>query len=162
LEKNVQPTVVKYGQLIILKHKVTNHNLHSHSLTYSGGSKQQQITAIASSLSNSDDHFQVLGSKNESSSQIASGAIIKLKHITTNAYLHSHSSFKSPITKQQEVTGYADDDSNNNWRVVCSTEYWTVDSYVRLIHVNTNAALHSHNCLSRKYSTRGDCICWTR
>lgn len=85
------------------------------------------------------------------------GSIIRLTHLATQTNLHSHG-VKSPLSKQQEVTGFgqgdAKGDAGDNWRVECSGKHWKKGASVRLQHVDTGAYLggsrqatfNSNNC----------------
>lgn len=66
----------------------------------------------------------------------------------TRRNLHSHGGIPSPCTRQQEVTcfgSWGNGDSNDNWRVeIGGGGAVGVGRRMRLIHANTNHALHSH------------------
>mmetsp|Transcript_29537 Transcript_29537/g.94745 ORF Transcript_29537/g.94745 Transcript_29537/m.94745 type:complete len:97 (-) Transcript_29537:72-362(-) len=54
----------------------------------------------------------------------------------------------SPITGNQEVSGYGDDsnsDSGDNWRVEVDGAAWVQDQKVRFQHVDTSAYLNTHD-----------------
>jgi dolichyl-phosphate-mannose--protein O-mannosyl transferase len=76
------------------------------------------------------------------------GDVIRLEHLNTHVNLHSHRNYPSPITGQQEVTGFGhaeNGDGHDNWRVeVYCRGIWYVGRKIKLIHVDTNHALHSH------------------
>ncbi|MEW5939459.1 MAG: MIR domain-containing protein [Chloroflexota bacterium] len=144
---------VQYGAVIKLIHEETSLCLHSHNYNYQhpGSSKQQQITAFGGS--NEDDYWKIKGPHNFLESYkmgefVQHGDIIRLEHTTSRKNLHSHGNIPSPITGQQEVTGFGKDgigDINDNWRVdVEGGGTWNEGTKVRLIHQQTNAALHSH------------------
>ena len=75
---------------------------------------------------------------------MACGTVIRLTHQDTLRNLHSHAS-ESALSRQQEVTGYGTGDGKgdggDNWKVECSTKYWTRGSPVRLQHVDTGKYL---------------------
>jgi dolichyl-phosphate-mannose--protein O-mannosyl transferase len=138
--------------------------LHSHALNYGhpGTSGQQQVTAFGGYDDN--DLWRVKGphGQPESSRQgqaVQHGEIVRLEHISTRRNLHSHGGIPSPVTGQQEVTGFGSNgigDSNDNWRVeVEGGGWWTPGKRVRLIHANTNHALHSHSGFSHPSWTAG-------
>lgn len=139
---------VKYGDRIRLIHVNTKKALHSHAINYkhSGSSGQQQVTCFGGNDSN-DLWIVCIGSlinsEEPANQKIKNGSIVALRHLITGAKLHSHSGFPSPITKQQEVTCFQGEDTNNNWRLECAS-CWKKGEQIRLIHVNTNHALHSH------------------
>lgn len=142
-----------YGSTIKLLHLETTRNLHSHSHNYghSGTSGQQQVTAFEGADDNDwwvvkVPHGQPDGSR--AGQPVRDGDIIRLEHALTRRNLHSHHGIPSPVTRQQEVTCYGNNgigDDNDNWRVEIEGG-GSLDSNkrVRLIHVNTNYALHSH------------------
>lgn len=135
-----QPGLV-YGSFVSLQHVVTGKFLHSHPVNYPAGSRQQQVTCFAGD--NDENAWLVKAAHGEwctRGNPVRNGDIIRIQHMTTGRNLHSHG-IPSPVTGQQEVSGYGDDgagDSNDNWRV----EY--EGNRFRLIHVNSNHALHSH------------------
>ncbi len=75
-----------------------------------------------------------------------SGDIIRLTHLQTKKYLHSHL-HQSPLTKQQEVSAYGDGegDTGDNWKIeVLGKEMWEREGKVRLVHVDTGKYLSSN------------------
>jgi len=81
--------------------------------------------------------------------------IIKLKHFSTGHGLHSHLvKYKHDQTSgQQQVTAYAEADSNDNWVIKGphgESEYYREgksvkhSDIIRLEHANTRKNLHSH------------------
>lgn len=145
---------VRYGSVIKLNHDVTGLTLHSHSRNYEhpGSSGQQQVTAFMGS--NEDDLWLVKGPHNfpdnyNVGEAVLQDDIIRLEHVNTERNLHSHSDAPSPVSGQQEVTGYGKGgtgDTNDNWRV--DLEYkgvWRQGDRVRFIHQQTDVALHSHS-----------------
>lgn len=153
--------VIRYRDIVRLIHRSTGQALHSHNLSYShpGTSGQQQITCYAGADSN--DYWIIKaphghGELNKKGMPIQDGAIVRLEHRNTRRNLHSHPGTESPVTKQQEVTGYGMDgvgDTNDNWRVSLQNDReWKFGTPVRLIHVNTGAALHSHPTAPEEYT----------
>jgi dolichyl-phosphate-mannose--protein O-mannosyl transferase len=144
--------VVTYGTKLRLQHHVTDRWLHSHFdlYTHPGSSGQQVVVAVESKSSRNE--WVVKGPHAESLLQrtgqaVHDGAIIRLDHVDSRRNLHSHVA-PSPATGQQEVTCYGENGVGNpddNWRLeVEGGAEWTTEKRIRLIHVNTNAALHSH------------------
>lgn len=90
---------------------------------------------------------------------IQHGDVIRLQHVLTGLNLHSHPGHPSPSSGQQEVTCYGPGgvgDSNDNWRVeLDGPGFWSSGTRLRLIHVNTGHALHSHLGHSEPVSTAG-------
>jgi len=153
-----------YGATVKLSHLLTTATLHSHLLNYShpGTSGQQQVTAYAGYDDN--DLWRVKGPDGQPSTYKAGqpvqhGDTIRLEHVLTARNLHSHAGIPSPITRQQEVTGYGQSgvgDGNDNWRIeIDGGGSWDDGKRVRLIHVLTNAALHSHSGFSHPSWTAG-------
>ena len=99
---------------------------------------------------------------------VKNGDVIRLQHKETRRNLHSHFYCPSPVTAQQEVTAFEKHVGNeeDNWQVQLTeytSEYKDLDfGFIRLkwrlfkrrplyrghklklIHVKTNCALHSH------------------
>lgn len=157
-------TAVRLGVTIKVRHWVTGRALHSHPLVYGhpGTSGQQQVTCFAGSDDN--DLWLVNGPDGQPSGQgagqsVQHGDVIRLEHVLTRRNLHSHGGFPSPVTRQQEVTCFGQSgagDANDNWRVeVDGGRAWQAGSRVRLVHVPTNAALHSHQGFSHPQWTSG-------
>lgn len=118
---------------------------------------------------------------------VRNGDIIRLWHRKTKSHLHSHSNNPSPITSQQEVTVFdnVNGDNNDNWQVqlfrrdtrdkvftinmnfVLFKLLWQVryrncqvlhfGDQLRLIHVKTGKALHSHYESDNKYANEYTC-----
>ncbi|WP_338786163.1 MIR domain-containing protein [Metabacillus sp. FJAT-53654] len=146
-------TVVRYGQTIKVSHLMTGLTLHSHALNYGhgGSSGQQQITCFRGADDN--DLWRIKGPDGTDANYkinevVKHGDVIRLEHVLTKRNLHSHSGHPSPVTGQQEVTCFGSDgqgDNNDNWRVeFVGGGLWSAQRRVRLVHQNTNHALHSH------------------
>lgn len=149
-----------YGDIVKIKHVLTNTHLHSHAIHYShnGSSGQQQVTAFGGS---DDNDYWVIKRRhgdNRRGGLVQHGDIIRLEHLNTRSHLHSHLGWPSPLSNQQEVTCYPNGDDNDNWKVeIEGGGEWNVSrrQRVRLIHVNTNYALHSHQGWSSPTLTAG-------
>ncbi|KAI8879005.1 hypothetical protein K501DRAFT_336375 [Backusella circina FSU 941] len=159
-----RPTeIVTYGCHISLKHNMTGRFLTSQEgRRYVGGSEQQ--AAFAGSWEADDDSTWIVmpghDGEGERGNDVNFGDVVRLKHFTTRANLHSHPDIASPVTEQQEVTCFGNDhesDRNDEWVV----ERWTLDEeqsddydeddptwYVGrsflLRHRDTGLVLHSH------------------
>jgi C1A family cysteine protease len=155
---------VRFGAVMKLRHAVTGCALHSHAINYShpGSSGQQQVTCFEGADAN--DYWLFKGPDGQPEDfqfgqPIQHGATIRLQHLATGRNLHSHAGFPSPVTFQQEVTGYGTagiGDANDNWQVeVDGGGPWVTGRAVRLIHLGTNAALHSHAGFSNPAWTAG-------
>uniref|UniRef100_A0A8R1HXA6 MIR domain-containing protein n=1 Tax=Caenorhabditis japonica TaxID=281687 RepID=A0A8R1HXA6_CAEJA len=120
--------------------------LHSHDVKYGSGSGQQSVTAVK----NSDDinsHWQIFPALNSNCNRgdvIKCGDKIRLKHLTTATFLHSHH-FTAPLSKNnQEVSAFgseAESDSGDNWTVLCHGDEWVESEQFKLRHVVTGAYL---------------------
>ena len=154
-------SVASYGRIFKMSHVLTANTLHSHSFNYGqpGTSGQQQVTAFASYDDN--DLWRVLGPAGEprSGQLVQHGDTFRLEHVLTGRMLHSHPGFPSPVTGQQEVTCFNTNvvsDSNDNWRIeIDGGGAWEIGKRARLIHNNTNRALHSHAGFSHPQWTMG-------
>ena len=155
---------LKYEDTIKLGHLWTGRTLHSHALNYGHPhtSGQQQVTAFEGADDN--DLWRVNGPDGQAEDYRAGqpvrhGDIVRLQHALTGKNLHSHGGFPSPVTGQQEVTCFGENgigDGNDNWRVeVEGGGTWDAGKRMRLIHVNTDHALHSHEGFSHPEWTTG-------
>ena len=68
-------------------------------------------------------------------------SIVRLIHIATRRYLHSHD-FASPLSHNQEVSAFGENgvsDEGDRWKVVCTSrnDYWLRKDGIRLQHVTT-------------------------
>lgn len=89
------------------------------------------------------------------------GSTIRLQHLTTKKYLHSHL-FSSPLSGNQEVSAFGENgivyriilisiiitistpgvgDTGDHWKVVCDADFWERDDSVVLKHVDSGAFL---------------------
>ena len=155
---------INYRDVIKLIHKQTGSSLHSHNITcsHNNSSRQQQVTAFAGADPN--DYWIVkkahgCGEFEGKGSPVTNRDIIRLEHRSTRKNLHSHKSVPSPLTGQQEVTAYGIDgigDENDNWRIdVENGGKWRENVAIRLIHVRSGCALHSHAGHSHPQFTAG-------
>jgi hypothetical protein len=154
--------VVHYGEEVRLRHLYSYRTLHSHDLPYQhrGTSGQQQVTCFAGADAN--DLFRVKAPHGaapglRNGDVVSNGDVIRLEHSTTRRNLHSHAGVPSPVSRQQEVTCFGQDgegDDNDNWRLE-GPQQWTYGAPMRLIHLNTDQALHSHLGLSDERNTAG-------
>lgn len=149
-------TPVTFYSIIKLRHAVTKYYLHSHEIQYGSGSGQQSVTAVPSQ-SDPNSYWIVLPpfkSKSESVNNeeytpgtiVKSGTTIRLKHVNTGLFLHSHK-HRSPITGQQEVSCLDPQNTGDNWILHLESDKngnWNKGDKVRLLHADTNMYLHSH------------------
>ncbi|KAK1363992.1 stromal cell-derived factor 2-like protein [Heracleum sosnowskyi] len=142
---------ITYGSVIKLMHEKTRFRLHSHDVPYGSGSGQQSVTGFPN-VDDSNSYWIVKRIPESSAKQgeeIKSGTIIRLQHMRTRKWLHSHLHM-SPISGNLEVSGFGDDnnsDTGDYWRLEIegSGKSWKQDQKVRLRHVDTGGYLHSHN-----------------
>jgi len=91
---------------------------------------------------------------------IKCGEIIRLTHLETQVNLHSHE-VKSPLSRQQEVSGFGQGDGNgdngDDWKVVCSTNsgYWRREAKVHLQHVETGKYLGASSTVKFNHQNCG-------
>lgn len=73
---------------------------------------------------------------------------LRLEHVSSGRNLHSHGDRQAPINAQGEVTAFGTrgiGDSNDNWTIEAKDTEGLGGQKIRLIHVNTQGALHSHS-----------------
>ena len=115
---------------------------------YGSGSQQQSVTAHpaaddTNSLWTVKAGFGYPACKH--GDVIKSGDVIRLQHVNTKKYLHSHL-HRSPLSQNQEVSAYGSSDqsdSGDNW-IVEGAAKWLRGAKLRLKHKDTGAYLHSH------------------
>lgn len=147
--------VVRYGVPIKLVHIATEKTLHSHLINYPTGSHQQEVTCFHERDDN--DWWIIKGPDGNGRFNCPIGglvlnhSIVRLEHMLTGRNLHSHNGFHSPATHQGEVTAYGEfgiGDANDNWRLEIHDRQpgmpWRINEKIRLVHIATNHALHSH------------------
>ncbi|KAL8138709.1 hypothetical protein V2J09_004710 [Rumex salicifolius] len=146
---------VTYGSVIKLMHEKTKFRLHSHDVPYGSGSGQQSVTCFPSG-DDANSYWIVKPLPDSSEKQgdaIKIGSVIRLHHMKTRKWLHSHL-HASPISGNMEVScfgGETESDTGDHWRIQIegSGKTWRQDQRIRLQHVDTGGYLHSHN---KKYS----------
>eukprot|EP00055_Hartaetosiga_balthica_P007642 m.26617 g.26617 ORF g.26617 m.26617 type:complete len:230 (+) comp5870_c1_seq1:749-1438(+) len=135
------------GSTVKLKHTASKFLLHSQDVAYGSGSGQQSVTTKKDEQ-DSFDFWQIKGTEEKEcprAEKIRCGSTIRLFHVRTQRWLHSHN-FKSPLSQNQEVSAYGDSnqsDSGDNWKLECSGTYWKKGSDVMFKHVDTGFYLHS-------------------
>ncbi|KAJ9559513.1 hypothetical protein OSB04_004673 [Centaurea solstitialis] len=146
---------ITYGSVLKLMHEKTRFRLHSHDVPYGSGSGQQSVTGFPN-VDDANSYWIVRPMPETSAKQgdsIKSGAIIRLQHMKTRRWLHSHL-HASPISGNLEVSCFGDDnnsDTGDYWRLEIegSGKTWRQDQRIRLRHVDTSGYLHSHD---KKYN----------
>ncbi|WRX34894.1 MIR motif - like 1 [Theobroma cacao] len=100
-----QNVEITYGTILKLMHEKTKFRLHSHDVPYGSGSGQQSITSFPN-VDDSNSYWIVRPMPDTSTKQgetIPSGTIIRLQHMRTRKWLHSHL-HASPISGNLEVS----------------------------------------------------------
>lgn len=127
----------------------TGAHLHSHSLAWGTGSRQQSVTAVHD---DDDPNSMWLVKEAHGATACQRGAVvpcgstIRLEHAHTGRNLHSHL-VAAPVTGNQEVSGFGEagvGDHGDNWSVTCMASgaaNWMRGDPVRLKHVDTGAVL---------------------
>jgi len=137
---------VSTGDTVKLSHVWTGLTLHSHDRAYvhPGSDGLQQVTAFGGADDN--DRWLLVGTAGTpAGTDLRDGSVIRLRHVSTGRWLRSASGVPSPLSHQQEVSASDIADDQADWRVeVIDDRPWTAGARVRLVHVATNAALHSH------------------
>lgn len=101
---------VTCGSVLKLLNVAYNMRLHSHDVKYGTGSGQQSVTATEIQ-EDVNSHWVIkakTGRQCERGEPVSCGDIIRLQHVTTKKNLHSHH-FQSPLSGNQEVSAYGDD-----------------------------------------------------
>ncbi|KAL7196336.1 hypothetical protein ACSBR1_036360 [Camellia fascicularis] len=146
---------ITYGTVLKLMHEKTKVRLHSHEVPYGSGSGQQSVTGFPV-VDDSNSYWIVRPQPETSAKQgdvIKSGTIIRLQHMRTQRWLHSHL-YASPISGNLEVScfgGNTESDTGDYWSLLIegSGKTWKQDQRIRLQHVDTGGYLHSHD---KKYT----------
>ncbi|RWW07813.1 hypothetical protein GW17_00028787, partial [Ensete ventricosum] len=139
-----KPYIITYGSVIKLMHERTKFRLHSHDVPYGSGSGQQSVTGFPN-VDDSNSYWIVKSSPDSSAKQgdaIPNGTIIRLQHMRTRKWLHSHL-HASPITGNLEVSiiyyvscfgGDGKSDTGDFWRLELPQSYKT--SHMQLISLH--------------------------
>ena len=149
---------VTCGSAIKLTHASTKVKLHSHGIGYGSGSGQQSVTGFPES-NDPGGYWQVFGTKDEPCERgedITDGRLIRLQHLQTRKWLHSHAAHRSPLTNNQEVSAHGDEDNSDagdEWKFEVADgnkgdkagPVWKKDQKVRLQHRQTKAFLSCSN-----------------
>ncbi|KAK9666512.1 hypothetical protein RND81_14G190000 [Saponaria officinalis] len=142
---------VTYGSVIKLMHEKTKYRLHSHDVPYGSGSGQQSVTGFPN-VDDSNSYWVVKpvpGTSSKQGDTIKKGAIVRLQHMKTRKWLHSHL-HASPISGNLEVScfgGENNSDTGDHWKLEIEGKgnVWRQDQKIRLQHVDTGGYLHSHD-----------------
>ena len=162
---------VVYGSTITLRHRASpSLYLHSHALAWPGGSKQQQVTGYGFADQNNNWIIkETLGKAKQEGSLVYSGDLVRLQHVPTGRFLHSHYEEPPESNKEhhREVSCYGGDnfsDSNDSWRIELVDGNGNVvpnssrqpinaiNSTFRLFHPGANCSLSSFAKKLPKYA----------
>ncbi|KAF3778816.1 Stromal cell-derived factor 2-like protein, partial [Nymphaea thermarum] len=152
---NPEGVEITYGSVLKLMHEKTKFRLHSHEVPYGSGSGQQSVTGFPN-VDDANSYWIVRpepGILAKQGDVINGGAIIRLQHMRTRKWLHSHL-HASPISGNLEVSCFGSDsesDTGDFWRLEIegNGKTWRQDQRIRLKHLDTGGYLHSHD---KKYS----------
>ena len=156
-------SLLTYGSAVRFRHVSSSYHLHSHGISYGSGSGQQSVTAV-SVEDDSGSLWQLKEAHGTPAKALGTpvrcGDVIRMQHVTTRRYLHSHL-HTSPLTNRQEVSGYGEgshSDTGDNWRVECSAAQQVVGSTIALpaSSHSTSLSLHHVDTGKRLYSRRVD------
>ena len=125
--------------------------LHSHDIVYGSGSRQQSITGYPHHPNDPNSYWTIrephMGTPCTAGEPIQCGSTIRLQHLSTHKFLHSHL-HQSPLSRNQEVSAFLQEnnqgDTGDNWIVICQSKnnkYWHRDSSIRLKHQDTGKHL---------------------
>lgn len=139
------------GSILKLQHASSGYRLHSHSVNYASGSRQQSVTGYAGA--EDSNSFWIIRSSAAvpggcvQGAELKAGDSVRLQHMSTRRFLHSHR-HNAPLSPQlQEVSAFGDDsgelsDQGDDWVLESvsspSGSRLTVDSKLRLRHVATD------------------------
>ena len=90
---------------------------------------------------------------------VTAGVMIRLEHFTTQRNLHSHEIPAQRTKSQNEVSCYKTGDkgdANDLFRIE-----WYPQGKLRLIHISTNCALHSHDIKYKSFPRQQEVTCFS-
>ncbi|AAS50316.2 AAL050Wp [Eremothecium gossypii ATCC 10895] len=151
----VQPASVYYGSGVVIRHSSSiGGYLHSHELTYPGGSEEQQITLY--DFEDANNKWTVEPVYNEamddiinSTQPVRNGDLIKLRHVQTGKLLRA-SAAKPPVSQRdydQEVSCTGDSGYSGD-----SDETWRVDIQDAEYHEDLKPVLHHFSLVNKGQS----------
>ena len=91
---------------------------------------------------------------------IACGSKIRLEHVSTQHFLHSHN-IPAPISKFQEVSAYNSPDTGDDWKVVCTNKNvnWLREVPIRLRNLFYLSWLEFVRACRYRHVFRSICTC---
>jgi hypothetical protein len=78
-------------------------------------------------------------------SPIPCGGLVRLQHLNTKKFLHSHL-HSSPLSQNQEVSAFDEQNRDDNWKIECldgQNKEWMREARVRIVHAETLKYLHA-------------------
>eukprot|EP00835_Amoeboradix_gromovi_P004710 NODE_385_length_9550_cov_0.159877.p3 type:complete len:213 gc:universal NODE_385_length_9550_cov_0.159877:6293-6931(+) len=137
---------VTFGSLIKLVHHKSDYRLNSIGVNYASGSGQQVVTSVPTAK-DTNSYWMVRNGFSEEQQDLGTvvscDSIIRLQHANTQKHLHSHY-HSSPVSKQQEVSAFGEENLDDNWKVICTHgDFWTRDEPIQLLHIGTDKYLSS-------------------
>lgn len=144
---NAKTNYVTCGSVVKLMNSYQEVRLHSHDVKYGSGSGQQSVTGVEDS-DDHNSHWSIMSVNNTACNRgqpIKCGDYVRLFHLSTGCFLHSHL-FTSPLSQNyQEVSCFGKDgqqsDTGDFWRVECGNDldddFWTRPAEVRFMHNDT-------------------------
>lgn len=153
LPQNPGDDVVKIGTKLALRHDATGCLLKWNNSAPCSPSSGISLTFAESSGLDQDAFFQVMPANGHvpvPGAPVYYGQVIRLRHISSGAHLHSHLSHALKGSKQQEVVAYQQtSDDNDHWVVEkfggADQGEWRASQGLVLRHLNTGKRLHSHS-----------------
>jgi dolichyl-phosphate-mannose--protein O-mannosyl transferase len=137
------PEPVTCASVIKILNIANTARIHSHDVKYGSGSGQQSVTGVKD-MDDNNSHWTIIGLGCARGEAVKCGSVIRLKHLTTHCFLHSHH-FNSPLSNNQEVSCFAanngNGDTGDNWEVQCGDDVWLRNEEVRFKHVDTSTYL---------------------
>jgi len=136
---------VTCGSVVKLRNSAYRTRLHSHDVKYGSGSGQQSVTGVEEE-DDVNSYWAILGAQGkdcERGEPLECGARLRVQHLATKKFLHSHH-FSSPLSRSQEVSAFGDQgdgDSGDNWELVCSGDDWRRSDSVMFRHSDTGVYL---------------------
>lgn len=138
---------VSTGDTVKLSHVWTGLTLHSHDHPYvhPGTDGLQQVTGFGGADDN--DRWLLVGpTGTPAGTDLRDGSVVRLRHVSTGRWLRSAAGIPSPLSHQQEVSASDTADDAADWRLeIVDDRPWTAGARIRLVHVATKVALHSHH-----------------
>jgi dolichyl-phosphate-mannose-protein mannosyltransferase len=160
---SLQSVPINYFDSITLRHKETKVYLHSHldryPLRYDDGrisSQGQQVTGYPHNDTN--NHWQILPTKpltGNEEHRVRVGDVVRLRHLVTDSVLMTHDVASPFYPTNQEFTTVAGEEANAGRyndtlfeikveSVKPGTEFKTMSSHFKLVHVPTKVAMWTH------------------